>query len=383
METILFDVGEKPKVKFLSVGGDLRLSGRECEQFEAKAPTGSELVGVLKGEWIEVQCKSDCLVFLPREAVIEGETVGGDLRATNITGGLIMRTVGGDVGLRGVGMASLETIGGDLHARKQTGDLSVDRLGGDVLIDRISGDVRLRSVGGDLSLRRVDGLVEAAVGGDAALSFTTLGGEKISVHAGGDLSCQLPENVSASVHTIAGGEVHLARKTGEDISYEGAAVHKFGEGEVEISLNAGGDIWVGGMEGISDMDFESLGSTIAEQVESDIEAGMAEMEASLEAMGAGLGAFESDRIGEQVRRAVGRARRNAARASKKADKARMKVKKVAHGKRLRVDFDVDLGDRKKPVINDEERLTILRMLEKGTITVDEAENLLEALEGGK
>jgi len=383
METILFDVGEKPKIKFLSIGGDLRLSGRESTQFEAKAPTHSELVGEQKGEWIEVRCNSDCLVFLPKEASIEGETVGGDLRATNITGGLLMRTVGGDVGLRGVGMTSFETIGGDLHARKQTGDLSLDRLGGDALLDRISGNVRLRSVGGDLSLRRVDGLVDVAVGGDASISFTTLGGEKISVNAGGDLSCNLPENASAKVHIQAGGEVHAAKKTEEVMRAKGEVVYSFGEGESEIYLNAGGDIWIGGLEGMADLDFASLGSAIAQQVESEIEAGMAEMEASLEAMGAGLGSFESDRIGEQVRRAVSRARRNADRARRKAHRDMLKARKVSPGRRVRVDFDLDLIGKSKRAVSDEERLAILRMLEKGTITVDEAENLLQALEGDK
>jgi hypothetical protein len=383
METILFDVDERPKVKFISIGGDLRLSGRESTQFEAKAPTHSELVGEQKGEWIEVKCNSDCLVFLPREALVEAETVGGDVRATNMTGGLLMRTVGGDVGLRGVGMASFETIGGDLHARKGTGDLSLDRLGGDALVDRISGDVRLRSVGGDLSLRRVDGLVEVVVGGDAALSFTTLGGEKISVNAGGDLSCHLPEDASAQVHIQAGGEVQVSKTSQEVTRLEGKVVHKFGEGEVDIQVSAGGDVWVGGVEGTADLDFASLGSTIAQQVESDIEAGMAEMEASLEAMGAGLGAFEADRIGEQVRRAVGRARRNADRARRKAQKNILKARKAAQGRRVKVDFDMDIGSKGKRVVSDEERLTILRMLEKGTITVDEAENLLQALEGEK
>jgi DUF4097 and DUF4098 domain-containing protein YvlB len=383
METILLDVGERPKVKFLSIGGDLRLSGRESTQFEAKAPSRSDLVGEQKGEWVEVRCNSDCLVFLPRDATIEGETVGGDLRATNITGGLLMRNVGGDVSLRGVAMASFETIGGDLHVRKGTGDLSLDRLGGDALVDRISGDVRLRSVGGDLSLRRVDGLVEVAVGGDASLSFTTFGGEKISANAGGDLSCHLPENASAQVHIHAGGEVHVGKTSTEEIRVEGDIIHKFGEGEVEVKLNAGGDVWVGGLEGTADLDFASLGSTIAKQVESEIEAGMAEMEASLEAMGAGLGAFESDRIGEQVRRAVSRARRNADRASRKAHKGILKARKAAKGRRLRVDFDMDLGGKSKRVVSDEERLAILRMLEKGTITVDEAENLLQALEGDR
>jgi hypothetical protein len=383
METILFDVGDKPKVKFLSIGGDLRLSGRESTEFEAKAPTRSELVGEQKEEWIEVRCNSDCLVFLPREAYVEAETVGGDVRATNITGGLLIRTVGGDAGLRGVGMASFETIGGDLHVRKQTGDLSLDRLGGDALVDRISGDIRLRSVGGDLSLRRVDGLVDVAAGGDAALSFTTLGGEQISVNAGGDLSCHLPESASAQVHIQAGGEIQVSKTSQEVTRSDGKVVHKFGEGEVEIQLNAGGDVWVGGMEGMADLDFASLGSNIAQQVESEIEAGMAEMEASLEAMSAGLGSFESDRIGEQVRRAVSRARRNADRAKRRAHKDLLKTRKLAKGKRLRVDFDMDLGGRSKREISDEERLAILRMLEKGAITVDEAENLLQALEGGK
>jgi DUF4097 and DUF4098 domain-containing protein YvlB len=381
METILFDVGNKPKVKFLSIGGDLRLSGRDSTQFEAKAPTNSELVGEQKEEWIEVRCNSDCLVFLPKEAMIEAETVGGDVRATNISGGLLLRTVGGDVGLRGVGSVSFETIGGDLHARKQTGDLTLDRLGGDALIDRISGNVRLRSVGGDLSLRRVDGLVDVVVGGDASLSFTTLGGQKISVSAGGDLSCHLPENASAQVQIQAGGEVQVSKKSQEVTRSEGKVVHTFGEGEVEIQLNVGGDVWVGGVEDVAGLDFTSLGSTIAQQVESEIEAGMVEMEASLEAMGAGLGSFESDRIGEQVRRAVSRARRNAERAKRKAHKDIMKARKASHGRRLRVDFDMDLGGKGKRVVSDEERLAILRMLEKGNITVDEAENLLQALEG--
>jgi hypothetical protein len=100
-------------------------------------------------------------------------------------------------------------------------------------------------------------------------------------------------------------------------------------------------------------------------------------------MGAGLGAFESYRIGEQVRRAVSRARRNADRARRKTHKDLLKARKLAKGKRLRVDFDVDLGGKSRRVVSDEERLTILRMLEKGTITVDEAENLLQALEGDK
>jgi hypothetical protein len=315
--------------------------------------------------------------------------VGGDLRATNIGGGLLFKSVGGDVGLRSAGKATFETVGGDLHVRKQADDLSVDRVGGDVVVDRISGDVRLRSVGGDLSLRRVDGLVETNVGGDTALSFTTLG-ERIAVNTGGDLSCQVPIDASAVVQATAGGEVHFPKGQGEQAMSEGFVKHTFGEGEIEISLNAGGDIWVGSMEGAGDLDLTSLGTSIAEQVEMEVEAGLAEMEARLEAIGAGLGSFDSDRIGDQVRRSVSRARRTAARARRKSERARRKVQrnipkppKPSMGRRLRFDLDLDATSNRKHVVSDEERFSILRMLEKGTITVDEAEKLLQALEANK
>jgi len=389
METVLFEVGENPKIKILSIGGDLRLSGRESKQFEAKAPTGAGLVGEQKKDWIEIKCPEDCLIFLPRGSQVECESIGGDIRATNLTEGLLIKSVGGDVGLRSSGKAVFETIGGDLHARKQRDHLSVDRLGGDAVVDRISGDVRLRSVGGDLSLRRVDGLVEAVVGGDASISFTTLG-EKIVVNAGGDLSCHLPSDASAQVQATAGGDLHIPKGIIQVEKSEGGLVYQFGEGEVEISLTAGGDMWVGGIEGMQDLDFSSLGTSIAEQVESEVEAGLAEMEARLEALGAGLGTFDSDRIGEQVRRSVSRARRNAARtrqraarAKRKAQKAAEKVRSASGKRRVRVDFDLDMGGKRGQPVSDEERLAILRMLEKGTITVDEAEKLLQALEAQK
>ena len=82
-----------------------------------------------------------------------------------------------------------------------------------------------------------------------------------------------------------------------------------------------------------------------------------------------------------MRRAVGRARRSAARAKRASLKASRKARKAARGRRVSVDFGLDLGSKSRRDVSDEERLSILRMLEKGTITVDEAEKLLQTLEG--
>lgn len=381
MQTVMMEVGAAPKVKILSIGGDLRLSGREGERLEIKAPQGEEIHAVEAGEWIEIQCRSDCLIYLPREATIEGEGIGGDARATDISGDLLLRAIGGDLSLRSVGTCSFKHVGGDLLARSLGGDLSIDMVGGDAIADRVSGDARLLAVGGDLSIRRVDGSVQSSVGGDTSLLFTTLGGREVKVNTGGDLSCRLPEDASATIKLVAAGDRSVRLPSSAEESEDGDII-RLGEGEVNVQLIAGGDLWLRVGEGDAGYEFvfPDMGQEIAAQVEQEIELGVAEMEARLGALGAGMPTFDSRRIGERVRRAVGKARRQSERARMHADHAR----DIAERSRTRgPDFNINLGTQKKKApfpVSEEERLTILRMLESGTITVDEAEKLLQALE---
>jgi hypothetical protein len=143
-----------------------------------------------------------------------------------------------------------------------------------------------------------------------------------------------------------------------------------GKAEAEIELQAGGDLWVRAGD-LEDMDVEfDLGEDIAARIESK----MAEMEARLGALGAGVFAFDSERIGDQVRRAVTRAMRKAAGARKRA------VVGKARGKRTGPGVFGACGVP-GPGAHEEERLAVLGMLEKGTISVEEAEKLLKALEG--
>ncbi|NIM95208.1 MAG: hypothetical protein GTO18_16040 [Anaerolineales bacterium] len=374
METISLEAGEGPKVKILAIGGDLRLSGRDSTQIDVKAPDGSDLSVEEVDDGIEIRCNRDCLVFLPRESRIDGQAIGGDMRATTVTGGIMIRMVGGDLSLRGVGEAVFETVGGDFHIRKGTSNVSVDTIGGDAVVDRISGDVRLPGIGGDLSIRRVDGLIETNAGGDSSVLLTTLAGERITVTCGGDLVCRLPQDASGNVMMTAGGDLGYPSSLEVHVSSEGHRV-TLGEGDVEVRLQAGGDLLLRVGERGEEVEYVDLGASIAAEIESEMEAGIAEMEARLEAVGYGLDTFDSDRIGDQVRRAVSRARRRADRAQRRAMKHAAKSQKKMSNKYA--------GAHKAgKVVIEEERLAILRMLENGTITVEEAEKLLEALESG-
>lgn len=375
MQTLIFEVGEQPVVKLDSIRGDLRLSGRQEGHVEVKAYSDDVDI-VQEGDLVTINCPSDCLIFLPSDSRVEGNSIGGDVRVTNIRGDVTLRTVGGDLSLRGFGRGVFETVGGDFHARKGTGDIQIDRVGSDAVIDRISGSVILRNVGGDLGLRRVDGTVEIDVGGDASVMFTTLVGKKLSLKAGGDLSCSLPGDASASVTLSAGGEVYLPANIDIEEMDAGKAF-TLGEGEIPVDLIAGGDLYLQGDETADPFAFADLGETIASQVESEVEAGIVEMEARLEALGAGMGTYSSDRIGEQVRRAVTRARRKAERGRKRAERARRRVERKTRS----INMSLSGRPRRRVKVSEDERLSILRMLENGTITVEEAEKLLQAIEG--
>ena len=375
MQTLIYEVGDKPKVTIQSIGGDLRISGRQEEQVEIKAYSDDVDV-VQNGDSLIINCPSDCLIFLPNDSAINAEAIGGDVRATNVRGEMMLRIIGGDLSLRGMGKGTFETIGGSLHVRKGTGDISIDRVGGDAVVDRISGNVKLRSVGGDLRLRRVDGAVEVDVGGDASVMFTTLGGKCVSVKAGGDLSCYLPGDSSAKVSVSAGGDIHIPNSI--EVEDKGTGkVFKLRDGQIPVDLIAGGKLWLQGDKSSDDLLYANLGESIASQIETEVEAGITQMEATLEAIGAGVGAFSSERIGEQVRRAVTRARRKAEQGKKRAERARRRAGKKSRS----IKHNLSGRSAGRPEDSEDEHLSILRMLEKGTITVEEAEKLLQALEG--
>lgn len=362
MEKITLDVGEDVKVVIDSIGGDLRVTGRGEGRFEAQAAQDAGLDVRKEGEELKVTCRSGCLIFLPSGARIEALQIGGDVRITNLANEAMIRHIGGDVSLRRLQRASFEVVGGDLHARDLDGDLTVDRIGGDALVERVRGDLRLPVVGGDVVLKDVSGVLDVKAGGDLSLRYDPEVGVHSEVAAGSDLSCTLMQDASLEVRLLAGGEVHT--KAPLKSAPGDAYVVELGDAEGELTLTAGGDLWLSvGTPAFSE-DF--MGEIMGE-----VDAKIAEMEARFGAMGAGVYAFEADRIGERVRRAVERVQRKASKARRRA---------ASKGGRGAATFSFGgFGEPSQPV-SEEERMHILKMVEDGTITVEEAETLLEALE---
>ena len=369
MEKVTLEIGESPLVKITTIGGDLRLSGRDEPILEAQAPDKGKLQVDEIEDGVEISANSGCIIFLPKDARLEVGEVGGDCRVTDLSNDFMIRTIGGDLSLRRVGAASFEMIGGDFQGRQIEGNLNFDRIGGDAVIQKVNGDIHLRGVGGDLMLNDAAGQVNAFVGGDALVTLAAPEGAHSKVQAGSDLSCRIPPESSVNLSLSAGGDLDYpsgveTRQQGDSVAFQ------LGDGEADIELSAGGDLCLQTGLRQDDPEEDWVGEILTE-----VDAKLAEVEARFNVMGTGMYGFDADRIGERVRRAVRRAERKASgkakrKEAKKKGKSGSSFSWTAPG----------LGEAGEPA-TDEERLTILRMVEEGKVSVSEAETLLKVLEG--
>lgn len=366
MQIKTLDIGDRTKILIGNIGGQLRVRPGPAGQLEARWSDDDQLELALEEDQTRLSCDGECHLVVPPEASLEAEVIGGNLAVQDLEGELMARTVGGSLRLRRTGSVAVEQLGGGLSARQLSGGLSVDSVGGDALVDQVAGDLRLRAVGGDLRVSRVAGVVDVAAGGDGKLSLEPAGDKPSSVSVGGDLVCSVPEAASAHFAMQIGGDCRLAVPVQAIDTPSGCEV-TLGDGKPEIRLASGGDLVLRAGSEDDELVAADLGEAIAMRVGAELETHMAEIEDRLTGLGDELQGFDSERIRRKIRSSIAKAQRKAARAQRRAN----------HLRDLRVERPTP-GASGAP--SDEERLMILRMLEQGKISVDEAETLLQALE---
>jgi hypothetical protein len=283
-------------------------------------------------------------------------------------GNIEIKEIDNDLSMRDVGSVAIDTISADFSLRSAKGNLSVKSVGGDVSIRDVEGNIALDSVADDLALRGARGNVKVNVGEDVVVYLEPKADGAYSITAGDDILLVLKPsaNVTLSMH-------------GDEIEVDWPGVDKqdditerilvLGDGSAKISLNAGGDI----------------------RVTNDAEAGN-----SAEDFGnfAGMN-FDWSGFGERISRQVAEA---TSRAAKRAEEAARRVERHAERQARRWKGNVkvgrwnwEMGPKGVPTpptppsepVAEEERMAVLKMLAEKKITAEQAEQLLNALEGGK
>jgi len=396
-------VGNTPRIKIESVGGDLSVVGWDGADLLIKGDD-DEIRFEQTGETVSVFSSDDLSLRVPKGASLEFTMIGGDASIRGVMGGCEIKEVAGDLSIRDAGSIALDTIQGDfslnsakgnLYVKNSHGDMSLRDVEGNVTIESISDDLSMRAVNGnlyvknshgdisihdvsgdvvidsvadDLALRGARGDIRVNVGEDVVVYLEPKADAEYSIHAGDDILLVLPKNANATL-TMRGDEINVDWQGIENDDATERVV-TLGDGSAKINLNAGGEVRV---------------SNRADAGDSADEFGNF---AGLNFDWSGFG----ERISRQVEQATARAAKRVEEATRRAERHAERHVRRGKGGLVVGRWNLDLGGAPKPPtppsppsepVSEDERMAILKMLAEKKITADQAEQLLSALEGGR
>ena len=363
----IISVGKTPKIRIDAIDGDLSVVGWDGEDVLIKTDE-DELSLQQNGDEILFSSTDDVSVRVPKDSSLFIQRIGGDAALRGVMGNVEIKEIDNDLSIRDVGSVMIGTVESDFSLRGAKGNLYIKSVGGDVSIRDVEGSVTLDSVADDLALRGARGDIKVNVGEDVVVYLEPKAEGTYSVTAGDDILLVLKPNANVTL-TMSGDEIDVDWPGVENQSNVTERVLVLGDGSARITLNAGGDI----------------------RVTNDANAGnSAEEFGNFAGMNFDWSGF-NDRISRQVEQAT-------ARAAKRAEEAARRVERHAerHARRWRGSVNAgpwtwESGPRGVPTppgppyepVAEEERMAILKMLAEKKITAEQAEQLLNALEGGQ
>ncbi len=377
------------------------------------------------------QVRSDLRLSEVGEAVVA--EIFGSLKANAVESLRVVGTVYGETALKAVANADVNNVRGNLvakasnklHVTRVSGNLTVKDMGGALNADQVGANAVLKAVQGPVSLDKVAGNLVATsltggakvptIGGNLVLNGELGAGCTYHFSARGNAMMRLSDDASAHLTLSAKGKIMSSMDLVDVEREEGRLIGTLGEGEAEVVVEASGNVMLGGgggrgitidlgedfawqmEEAMRAIDLEGIGRRVNEEMDE----AMSRLQVKLEGVDwerIGLQTQQAveramERMRENMDRVVEKAARHQERLERRAEKAARRLERIelraqrAEQRRSAARVGVEnwpSGDGTKvgapePDV-DEERLSILRMVEQGQITPEEAEMLLDALQ---
>jgi len=405
MWTKTIETSLSPTVVVEECVGDLTIQGADEPHLTISLSNGaSALVSRQEGEALFLTLRADARLVCPRDACLTLSAVRGDLRIGRVRDPLTVGAVSGDAALRQVGPLDLGEIYGDLFVHGAAGAMRIGEVFGDARLREVDGPLTVGAVRGDLYAAGLRGGATAGtVGADLTLRPPYVSGAVYRFQVGGRARIMIPADASVRLVLRAGGHIRSTVPGLDLTGEEGAMVAVLGDGEALLEIAAAGHIlllpempeeaewgaWASGVEGIG------------AAVEASIAQAMATLEVRLEEA---LRAVDKEEIRRRVEQATERAReameryarqareaadREAERARREAEREAERARREAERARIQAEraqrrWQRASGQRPqpaRPAAVDEEILRVLRLVEEGKITPEQAAELIAALEG--
>jgi len=403
MESTTISTSMAPEVIIGEVTDNLSIRGWDSAKVVIKAP--KEKLEVKEGEdTIHLDCRDDCSIRLPHDTSLQIQSIGGNATVKNLDDLLKIGEVHGSLNLRNGGAVQVKTVHGQLYAKLLSGDLNVGLVHGNARVREVQGECTLEDVKGNIDIRNIEYDQKVTAEGNIRMRANMLSGTAYSLNAKGNLHCRIPSDADLDLLLSSEGEViKLRLPDGSQTIQEKSYQLTLGNGGVDMELAAGGNLHLQSEGDFEEVDYgfdEDFGEQIAQQIRMQIQAQMEavtgqieqQMETLTEQIGsAGLSPEETERIIADARQISEREAVKIQRAQEKLERkleaARRKRELKAQAAQRRTrnksawDFSVEgKSTPPKEPVSEEERLMILRMLEEKKVSLDEAENLLTALE---
>jgi hypothetical protein len=377
------EASDSPAITITECSGDLLVRGSETRRITLRVNNGADELQIKEeGNVLSFAAQGDCIVGCPPGSSLNVHSVHGDVKIRGVRGQVKLDSVHGDVVLRGVGSTVLGAIAGDVNARDVGGDLRAASIAADARVRGVAGSVTLEKTGGDLKADGLEGgLIASQVGADVRLGPPFVPGTAYRVHAGGGLRLSVPADANLHLTLRAGGRV---RSRVPDLILEegdGEITGVLGDGEATLEAEVGGTVRVRLSEEDDEVttgfgpDLEGLGAYIEAQIADTMANVGARVDETLSRI---------DHVGLQRRaereaeHAVREAERRVVREGRAAEQARLRAERAE--RRWRRASGRPERSERQPV-SDEERLHVLRLLEVGKISPEQAADLLSALDG--
>ncbi len=396
---------------FISCGGDCTAALPDGILVKVLSVGGDAKVTHVAGEVLLDEIGGDLVL-----RHVTGQTtlgnVGGDLSIRHVTGTLTIGSIGSDLDVKHcAGEILVANVGSDVVFKNINGNLSLENVGSDLLVQSINGDLKVEEVGSDLSITDLQGSCYCpSVHSDIILTLTFDPEKAYLFGAEGDIVCTVIPGTRARF--VLPSDVEVEYEAIEDAVYQrdsSSQILVVGDGGAEIQITEAESFNL-----VPEERGSKRGFNINVDFDNDIDAMVNNIENTINQSLRGLG----ERIEQQTQQAVNaatnfstgfftngknwsaKAEEMALRAREQAERVRERAERLQERTQRRQErFAEQARDRQdrsqqrfeggqkakrtgewEPV-SQRERLVILEMLQSGSITVDQAEQLLKTLEG--
>lgn len=324
---------------------------------------------------------------IKRGTAVTVGAVHGGFFGRDFDGALTVNEVNGDLNMRNTGGLQIGTVHGDIRGRNINGAVTVGQGYGDIIFSTVNESVSITTCLRDVNLKNVAGqvLVEK-VEGDIRL-YDSLGSGKHHLTAVGDVIVRWPANAPLQLTATAPEVTTRLPLTAEQRTTENGQVTLtgyMGEGDTHLFIQSDGRIILKNMPtddldidmDIS-LDFGNFGSEVSklgERITNELGQRLTKLSQKLEARFSGQ---TGEDIAQRTEQAMERVMRHTEEAIRRAES---QINRPGRPMRPMPPVPPVAPVPPAPQASSAAQLKVLEMVEKGTISVEDANVLLKALE---